>query len=62
MCGGKQSDGLPLYIGRAFHDGSMVVGKVHPEHHVCYVSFGGNEIPINSYEVLVVKNVHTAEY
>ena len=62
LIGGRQSDGVPLYIGRAHYDGSMVVGKVHPEHHVCYVSFGGAEVPIHSYEVLVVRNVQTQEY
>lgn len=53
---------MNLYIGRGHHNGSMVVGKVHPEHHVLYVSFGGDEVPINSYEVLVVKNLQTNDY
>jgi len=55
--GGQQSDGQTLYIGRAYHNGSMVIGKVHPGHKTLYVSFGGEEIPIHSYEVLVCRDV-----
>lgn len=62
LAGGKQSDGTNLYIGRGHYNGSMVVGKVHPQHHVLYVSFGGDEHPIHSYEVLVAKNLHTHDY
>ncbi|CAG2111289.1 unnamed protein product, partial [Medioppia subpectinata] len=50
--GGEQSDGQVLYIGRAYHSGSMVLGKVHPGHNTLYVSFDGHEVPIRHYEVL----------
>ena len=59
LVGGQQSDGTPLYIGRAHHNGSMVVGKVHPNHHVLYIPFGGEEVAIHSYEVLTVRRIHT---
>ena len=55
--GGKQSDGEPLYVGRAWHDSSLVIGKVHPSHGVLYVPFGGEEVAIRDYEVLVCKDV-----
>jgi len=28
--------------------------QVQPSHSVCYVPFGGEEVPLNDYEVLVV--------
>ena len=55
--GGAQSDGQILFIGRAYYNGSMVIGKVHPGHRTLYVSFDGNEVPINDYEVLVCRDV-----
>lgn len=55
--GGQQGDGQKLYIGRAHYQGSLVIGKVHPGHRTLYVSFGGNEVPISSYEVLVAKDI-----
>ena len=60
LLGGEQADGTPLYIGRAYHHSSLIVGKVHPRHHVLYVPFAGSEIAIKSYEVLVIKNANTA--
>ncbi|XP_068147807.1 natterin-3-like [Drosophila tropicalis] len=45
---GKTRMGEPLY-------NSLTVGKVHPSHGCLYVPFGGKEISIKSYEVLVKK-------
>ncbi|XP_054155092.1 uncharacterized protein LOC128953615 [Oppia nitens] len=56
--GGQQSDGERLYIGRAYHEGSMVIGKVHPNHRTLYVSFGGNEVAIHHYECLVCREIN----
>ncbi|CAG2109003.1 unnamed protein product [Medioppia subpectinata] len=55
--GGQQSDGQKLFIGRAYHSGSMVLGKVHPGHNTLYVSYDGQEVPIHNYEVLVCRDV-----
>jgi len=52
--GGRSENGETLYIGRAFHQGSNTIGKVQPSHGVCYIAFGGDEVPCNSYEVLVL--------
>lgn len=50
---GNQSNGEPLYVGRTNHDGSLLVGKVHPSHGCIYVPFNGQEHRHEQYEVLV---------
>lgn len=50
---GATPDGEMLYIGRGHWCGSLMPGKVHPSHGCLYVPFGGQEISIHSYEVLV---------
>lgn len=50
---GKQKDGERLYIGRAYFQGSMCPGKVHPSHGCLYIPFAGAEHRISQYEVLV---------
>lgn len=40
--------------GRAHHDGSLTVGKVHISHGLLYIPFAGSEVSIDSeIEVLV---------
>lgn len=56
--GGKQSNGETLYIGRAVHERSLIVGKVHPSHGVLYIPFAGKELAVNQYEVLCAKAIH----
>lgn len=51
---GHTSEGEPLFVGRAYHEGSWVVGKVQRSHGVLYVPFGGDEIPIHDYELLCI--------
>ncbi|XP_061177365.1 natterin-3-like [Saccostrea echinata] len=46
----KTDDGI--YVGRAFHEGSLVPGKVHVDHHCAYISYGGKEFSYKDYEVL----------
>ncbi|XP_014102217.2 uncharacterized protein [Bactrocera oleae] len=50
---GRTSDGEPLYIGRGHYGGSFTPGKIHPSHGCLYIPFGGQEITLNNYEVLV---------
>lgn len=52
---GNQRTGEPLYVGRAHHDGSLTVGKIHTGHGCIYVPFGGQEHSILHYEVLVAQ-------
>lgn len=47
----------PLYIGRAEHNGHLVVGKVQPSHKVCYISFDGREMAKRYYEILIDPNI-----
>lgn len=51
--GGMTAEGETLFVGRAPHEGTLTVGKVHPSHECCYISHGGNEIAYSAYEVLV---------
>jgi hypothetical protein len=50
---GHQRTGEPLYIGRAHHEGSLTVGKIHTGHGCIYIPYGGQEVSILHYEVLV---------
>ncbi|XP_053677716.1 uncharacterized protein LOC128727797 [Anopheles nili] len=52
IVGGNTVDGEPLYIGRAFHEGSQTVGKVQASHNCVYIPYGGAEVPVSNYEVL----------
>ncbi|RWS10197.1 uncharacterized protein B4U79_06805 [Dinothrombium tinctorium] len=52
---GLCEDGELLFVGRAFHDNSLVIGKVHPSHGVLYFPFGGQEHHTSVYEILRYK-------
>ncbi|XP_055610842.1 uncharacterized protein LOC129757595 [Uranotaenia lowii] len=52
ICGGNTADGEPLYVGRAYHEGSQTVGKVQSSHGCVYIPYGGAEVAVHSYEVL----------
>ena len=46
---------LSLSAGRAYYEGSWVIGKVHQTHRVLYVPFAGRESALSDYEVLVIR-------
>lgn len=50
---GTQSDGEPLYVGRAHFQGTLTPGKVQTSHSCLYLPFGGVEHSVTEYEVLV---------
>lgn len=50
---GNTEDGEVLFVGRANHEGTVTIGKVQPSHKVLYIPFGGQEVPVPEYEVLV---------
>ncbi|XP_023032978.1 uncharacterized protein LOC26529673 [Drosophila willistoni] len=52
---GRTSSGELLYVGRAVYKNTMTVGKVHPSNGCLFLSFDGEEISVESYEVLVRK-------
>ncbi|XP_054011254.1 uncharacterized protein LOC128893949 isoform X1 [Hylaeus anthracinus] len=48
--GGRDDE--PLFVGRAYHEGALLPGKVKPGHAVCYVAWGGQEHGKTEYQVL----------
>jgi len=50
---GTQSNGEPLFIGRANFQGSLTPGKIHRSHGCLYIPFNGAEHSVPHYEVLV---------
>lgn len=51
--GGRQKQ-KPVYIGKHWHEGALVVGKVLPSHNCLYIPYGGKEANYKDYEILVV--------
>jgi len=51
--GGRTANGEILYIGRAWHSGSLTPGKIHPSHGNLYIAFNGGEVPFQTYEILI---------
>jgi len=52
--GGRDpASGETYYIGRAWHNNTITVGKIHPSHGSCYFPYGGKEHATKTYEVLV---------
>ncbi|EDV55032.1 uncharacterized protein LOC6547043 [Drosophila erecta] len=48
------------YTGRALFEGILRLGKVHPSHKVMYIPHHGQEVNVNTYEVLVVSPLDKA--
>lgn len=53
--GGNDADGAPIYVGRAHHEGDLLVAKVLPSKQVAYVSHNGLEIAKFQFEVSPIK-------
>ncbi|OAD53206.1 C3 and PZP-like alpha-2-macroglobulin domain-containing protein 8, partial [Eufriesea mexicana] len=51
---GESEDGYALFIGRVLHEGVYHVGKIQPNHQICYIPIDGFEEPYIDYETLVV--------
>lgn len=49
--GGKDINGETLYVGRAYHEGALIPGKVNLRDSVCYVAWGGDEHRKTDYQV-----------
>lgn len=49
---GNDSDGSPIYIGRAFFEGNQLPCKVLPSKNAAYVSYAGKEHFVSNYEVI----------
>jgi len=60
----KDDDGRDLVVGRAVFKGGLHPGKLNPSHSSLYVSYGGEEVPIKEYEILIQEgrdNLHWVE-
>ena len=55
VLGGTSSEGETLFVGRAYCEGDLIVGKIQPSHRCLYIAYGGEEVAISSYEVLQYK-------
>lgn len=49
---GYEANGEPLYAARAWYEGGLQIGKVRPGFDGANIPYGGDEITVNSYEVL----------
>ncbi|XP_076624207.1 uncharacterized protein LOC143343311 isoform X1 [Colletes latitarsis] len=59
---GETEDGYDLYIGRVLYEGVYYIGKIQPNHQVCYIPVDGQEEPCLVYEALVICDTYVAEY
>jgi hypothetical protein len=50
---GKEADGTVLYVARARYAGGLHQGKVRPAFKAANIPYGGHEIKVHDYEVLV---------
>ena len=53
VVGGHESDGTKLYICRGNYQGGVHSGKVRSAFNACNISWGGEEVKVNPYEVFV---------
>jgi hypothetical protein len=51
--GGHEANGTPLYVCRARHLGGVHIGKFRADWRGCNIPYGGRELTLNSYQVLV---------
>lgn len=58
---GETEDGYALFIGRVFHGDTYYVGKIQPNHQVCYVPVNGHEVARAEYDVLVLNEDYVPE-
>ncbi|CAD7015157.1 unnamed protein product [Ceratitis capitata] len=57
VLGGNDFDGDTIYVGRAFHNGDTLVAKVVPKKQIAFVSWRGEAIPKDHFEVLCGTNL-----
>lgn len=54
--GGVTEDDHALFIGRVFKNDVYYIGKIQPNHQVCYVPIDGREVKFEEYETLVIND------
>lgn len=57
VVGGFKADGNKIYIGRTYHEGKIIVGKVNVEQGCLYIADSGAEHRYDEYEILVCKSI-----
>ncbi|KAH8277611.1 hypothetical protein KR018_002115, partial [Drosophila ironensis] len=57
VVGGNDEDGAMIYVGRAEHDGDMLVCKVVPTKQLGFISHRGEALPKDIFEVLCGQNL-----
>ncbi len=50
---GQEADGQPLYVARGMIKGGLHIGKVRPDFGAANIPYGGKELKVSTYEVLV---------
>jgi hypothetical protein len=53
---GREADGDPLFVARANLNGGLHPGKIRFRFGAAFIGFGGRELNVNDYEVLVSQN------
>lgn len=59
---GETEDGYALFIGRVLYKDIYYIGKIQPNHQVCYAAVNGQEVPFEDYEVLVIYDNYGIEH
>lgn len=49
---GVDTDGCKIFAGRAFHEGDLIPAKIIPDKNLAVISYGGEEIIKDDFEVL----------
>ena len=62
LAGGETEDSYPLFIGRVCVEDTYYVGKIQPNHQVCYIPLNNQEKAFKEYETLVVNYSPIIEY
>jgi len=57
VVGGKESNSATLYVCRAFYNDGLHPGKIRAEFGGCNIGWGGDEITIRHYEVLIDRTI-----
>lgn len=52
---GEGNEGIE-YVGRAYHEGALCIGRIVHDHKTCYVPYYGEEVAIDTYQALVKSN------
>jgi hypothetical protein len=50
--GGRDADGHPIFVGRAYHEGDLIPAKVIPGKNAAYVAHNGEEHQVEEYQIL----------